>query len=72
MDAFNPKAVAYERVTGVPLGKGKASRRDRSRVTKGRNQSMASALTTDTSLGREAKAQLTFYLTEGPIGVTNN
>lgn len=67
-DALNPKAVAYERVTGVPLGKGRGE--IGAGVTKG-NQSMASAVTTDYISRQRGKGPAPF-IAEGPIGVTNN
>lgn len=67
-DPFNPKAVAYERVTGVPLGKGRGEIGEG--VTKG-NQSMASAVTTDYISRQRGKGPAPF-IAEGPIGVTNN
>jgi hypothetical protein len=67
-DALNPKAVAYERVTGVPLGKGRGE--IGAGVTKG-NQSMASAVTTDYISRQRGKGPAPF-IAEGPIGKTNN
>ena len=67
-DAFSPRAIAYERVTGVPLAKGKGE--IGAGTTKG-NESMASAITTDYISRQRGKGAAPF-IAEGPIGKVNN
>jgi|14BtaG_2_1085337.scaffolds.fasta_scaffold07143_2 hypothetical protein len=67
-DAFSPRAIAYERVTGVPLAKGKGE--IGAGTTKG-NESMASAITTDYISRQRGKGPAPF-IAEGPIGKVNN
>ena len=67
-DAFSPRAIAFERETGVPLEKGKGE--IGAGTTKG-NQSMASAITTD-YISRQRGQGPARFIAEGPIGKVNN
>ena len=65
-DAVNPKAIAYERVTGVPFSKGKATGEIGSGETEG-NVSVGSAFTTD-SIRRQRGLGPAPFIAEGPLG----
>ena len=65
-DAVNPKAIAYERVTGVPFSKGKATGEIGSGETKG-NISVGSAFTTD-SIRRQRGLGPAPFIAKGPLG----
>ena len=67
-DTFSPRAIAYERQTGVPLEKGKGE--IGAGTTKG-NESMASAITTD-YISRQRGQGPASFIAEGPIGKVNN
>lgn len=67
-DAFSPRAIAYERITGVPLAKGKGE--IGAGTIKG-NESMASAITTD-YISRQRGRGPASFIAEGPIGKVNN
>ena len=65
-DELSPKAVAYERVTGVPRSKGKASG-EVGQGERGREVSVGSALTTD-SIRRQRGLGPAEFIDKGPIG----